>query len=290
MPVTDAIPEPVPPVDLSNCEREPIHIPGAIQPHGALLALDTSRRRAARVMAAAGTERFTGRPAAEWLGADLAAVLDDPSARAVADQLERGDLAGVNPLPVRWRHPSLAAIALCDGILHRHDGLTLLELEPRREPAAHLFHAVQAALQRLQATGDLPAACEAMAREVRRLTGFDRVMIYRFGADWDGEVLAEDKADGMVGHLGHRFPASDIPAQARALYTQNPIRCIPDVNYTPAPIAVDRRRRPLDLSFSVLRSVSPIHLEYLRNMACATWPCRLRRRSRCCGRIGGSGA
>jgi two-component system, chemotaxis family, sensor kinase Cph1 len=80
-------------------------------------------------------------------------------------------------------------------------------------------------------------------------------------------VIAEDKADVMVGYLGHRFPASDIPAQARALYTQNPIRCIPDVNYTPAPIAVDRRRKLLDLSFSILRSVSPIHLEYLRNMA-----------------------
>ncbi len=259
--------EQISPGDLSACDREPIHVPGAIQPHGALLAWD--ERRGTRLVAAAGTETFTGRRPDEWLGKDLSEVLDDASAQAVTDHLRRGDLTGVNPLPIRWRRESPAAAGeVFDGILHRHGGLALLETEARCAPDGNLFHVVQSAVRRLQAADSRAALCDAMAREVRRLTGFDRVMIYRFGEEWDGEVVAEDRSESAVGYLGHRFPASDIPAQARALYAQNPVRCIPDANYTPAPIAVDPRcGEPIDLSFSVLRSVSPVHIEYLRNMA-----------------------
>ena len=110
---------------------------------------------------------------------------------------------------------------------------------------------------------------QSAAREARRLTGFDRVMIYRFLRDGSGSVAAEDKAEALPPFLNHRYPASDIPKQARELYLRNPIRVIPDVSYTPAPLVPTLNpatRTPLDMSECTLRSVSPIHVQYLKNM------------------------
>jgi light-regulated signal transduction histidine kinase (bacteriophytochrome) len=104
---------------------------------------------------------------------------------------------------------------------------------------------------------------------VRGLTGFDRVMVYRFDPDWNGEVVAEERRDDLEPFLGLHFPASDIPAQARALYLRNWLRLIPDARYAPVPLVPERNPhdgRPLDLGASTLRSVSPVHLEYLANM------------------------
>ena len=104
---------------------------------------------------------------------------------------------------------------------------------------------------------------------MRRLTGFDRVMIYRFDEDWNGQVVAEDRADGLNSFLGLRYPASDIPAQARALYRSQWLRLIVDVGYRPVPLVPPLNPltgRPLDLSHASLRSVSPVHVEYLHNM------------------------
>jgi light-regulated signal transduction histidine kinase (bacteriophytochrome)/CheY-like chemotaxis protein len=127
-------------------------------------------------------------------------------------------------------------------------------------------------LERLEAAGSWRDLCHAAAVEVRRLTGFDKVMVYQFDAGWNGLVVAEDQVGGMDPYLGLRFPASDIPAQARELYRVSPIRLIPDAGYTASPIvpaAGAADVAPLDLSFAVLRSVSPVHLEYLRNMGVA---------------------
>ncbi|MFP2909760.1 GAF domain-containing protein, partial [Pyxidicoccus sp. 3LFB2] len=113
------------------------------------------------------------------------------------------------------------------------------------------------------------ALLQAAAEAVRELIGFDRVMVYRFHADWHGEVLAESRGADVDGFMGMHFPASDIPAQARALYTRNPLRLIADVNARPVglvPATLADTGRPLDLSGAALRSVSEVHLEYLRNM------------------------
>ena len=105
---------------------------------------------------------------------------------------------------------------------------------------------------------------------MRRITGFDRVMIYKFDPEWNGEVIAEAKAEDIGSYINHRFPASDIPSQARRLYALNSIRYIPTVDYRPAGLlGTADLAEPLDMSFSVLRSVSPIHLEYLKNMGVA---------------------
>jgi light-regulated signal transduction histidine kinase (bacteriophytochrome) len=110
------------------------------------------------------------------------------------------------------------------------------------------------------------------ADEVRRITGFDRVLVYRFDANWDGHVIAESRNDELPSYLDLWFPASDIPAQARELYRLNRLRLIADAGYNPVPLVPQldpRTDQPLDLSFSTLRSVSPIHIEYLHNMGVA---------------------
>jgi len=108
---------------------------------------------------------------------------------------------------------------------------------------------------------------QVAVREVRALTGFDRVMLYQFDDEWNGDVVAESRNEGVDSYLGLHFPHTDIPAQARALYLVNWLRYIPDATYQPVPLlAREPNQGPVDLSHSVLRSVSPIHLEYLANM------------------------
>ena len=106
-----------------------------------------------------------------------------------------------------------------------------------------------------------------MVDQVRLLTGFDRVMMYRFDSNWDGEVIAESREESLDSYLGNRFPASDIPAQARLLYTKNLVRMIADVEAVPVPLVLSGgERAAVDLSYSWLRSMSPVHVNYLRNM------------------------
>ena len=248
------------PVDLTSCDREPIHVPGAIQPHGALLAL----RGAAVAQVSDNVEAILGLPVAEVLGRPLAEVIDAPSAAAVAAALAGDRLQEENPLRVSARGRSF------DGIVHRHQGAAILELEPRaasQDPGLH--HPLRRALIALQNAQTLAQLCGVAVQEVRRLTGFERVILYRFDESGHGSVEAEDKEPALDPYLGLHYPASDIPLQARQLYLQNWLRIIPDARYTPARLVPALRPEtgaPLDLSFSVLRSVSPIHLEYMANM------------------------
>jgi len=247
---------------LLGCDEEPIRIPGSVQPHGVLLAV--TEPDLAVVVASAN--------AAELFGCEVAG-------RALADLLPPGDLsrllgglAGeldqVNPMRVRVPGTELDV----DLVVHRADGLLVTEWEPvgSTEPGDAAWHRrVASVLQRLSDTATLEQLTAVLAADVRTLTGFDRVMIYRFDAEWNGEVVAEDRADFVEPYLGLRFPASDIPAQAWALYATNWLRLIPDAGYRPVPLspAVNPLTgQPLDLSGGILRSVSPVHLEYLANM------------------------
>jgi chemotaxis family two-component system sensor kinase Cph1 len=159
-----------------------------------------------------------------------------------------------------------------DGVLHRNGTVTILELEPIRAPEPVVDRPFRDAVIRLQRVRTVADLCVVAASQLRTLTGFDRVMVYRFHGDGHGEVVAEDRAREMEPLLGHHYPAADIPRQARQLYTLNPIRVIPDARYTPVPL-VGRRDMggdvTLDLTFASLRGVSPVHLEYLANMGVA---------------------
>lgn len=257
--------------DLTICDREPIHIPGRIQPHGLLLALSEPDLLILQV--SANIEQQLGIAPSSLLGQPLSSLLGDHDLAYLRSVLVLDDLEQ-NPLYV-WTVPLSPTQQQFDGVVHRHGGVLILELEPASpaaSPAPDFFRLVKLAVARLQRAPTLAEFCHAASREVRALTGFDRVMIYRFDADGHGSVIAEAVAEGLEPYLGLHYPASDIPQQARALYLRNWLRLIPSVDYTPAelvPPLTPGTQSPLDLSYATLRSVSPVHLEYLSNMGVA---------------------
>ena len=268
------------PVDLSNCEREPIHIPGSVQPRGALIAVSDPDFVVQQV--SENLADLIGIPWAEALGRPLAGVLGRSAAEAVIRSASAfGDLRERNPIEITLDVDG-EPIPM-DALLHRAvirpdagelPGSSLVvELEPARGPRPFSFpntyQSLRGTIGELNRAATLQDLYDITAEAVRTLTGFDRVMVYRYDEDYNGEVVAEAKLAELNSFLGLHYPASDIPAQARALYEKNWIRLISDVDYEPArlhPTDHPRSGRPLDLTYSTLRSVSPIHLEYLRNM------------------------
>ncbi|KQS98502.1 SpoIIE family protein phosphatase [Cellulomonas sp. Leaf395] len=261
------------PVDLDNCAREPIHVPGSIQPRGVLLAV--TEPDLVVVHTSQNVSQIVGLPVDDVLGHDLQHALGPDAANAIEHHVRTwGNLRARNPLLVE------VAGVEHDVVLHRvlrgDSTLLVVELEPSSGPRPFSFpntyQAVRGAVEQLNHAHDLAQLYEITAREVRALTGFDRVMIYRFDDEYNGEVVAEAKRPDLNPFLGLHYPASDIPPQARALYEQNWVRLISDVGYTPSRIVPgldDDTGEPLDLTHSILRSVSPVHLEYLGNMGVA---------------------
>jgi light-regulated signal transduction histidine kinase (bacteriophytochrome) len=249
-------------VDLDACAQEPIRIPGAIQPHGALLVVDPRslerRHASANLRAVVGFDLPPG-----------ASLRDLPAAASLVGELGRWS-AGEDSAFLR-------TVALGDRVRQVFGHLTsqglILEFEepPRSEAETMegLYPRLRGFLGAIGAARDVPAIAEAAVREVRALTGFNRVLLYQFDEAGDGTVLAEDGDGVLPSYRGLRFPASDIPPQARELYRLNRIRLIVSADYAPSPVEpavspVDGQ--PLDLSMAALRSVSPVHLEYMRNM------------------------
>lgn len=255
------------PVDLDNCAREPIHIPGSVQPRGVLLVVHDD----VVVQVTANVAELLGRGVDDVLGHPLGEVLGTAAAAAVvAHAAAPGDVRDRNPVLLR-----LPDGTPWDAFLHHPPGTDLLavELEPAQgaQPLTYTdtYQHVRGSIAALSRARSLTELYDVAAREVRRLTGFDRVMVYRFDADHNGEVVAEAKRADLNAFLGLHYPATDIPAQARALYEKNWIRLISDVGYTPSPLVPSLNPvtgAPLDLTHAVLRSVSPIHIEYLGNM------------------------
>jgi light-regulated signal transduction histidine kinase (bacteriophytochrome) len=255
-------------VDLTNCDDEPIQIPGSILPHGAMLVVDCATF--AVIQAAGDTDRLVGLPIAALLGHDVGCCLTSGQVVHLRHLSESGSLEQ----PIHFLDPSFRVVPGCpaDASVHRSDGALVIEWEAAdlNDPyAADPLAAVRAMLRRTDSTVSTAALCTAAAEAVRATTGFDRVMVYRFLDDASGRVIAESKADHMPSFLDHHFPASDIPIQARALYARTILRLIPEVDYVPAPLVPTLNSatgRPLDMSFATLRDVSPVHREYLRNM------------------------
>jgi two-component system sensor histidine kinase/response regulator len=249
-------------IDLTFCEHEPITIPGSIQPHGALLVLRGIELTV--VQASTNLPLFLEVDPEEIFGQTVVQCFDQASAHALGEAAQWDDPSRANPLLLVRRDTPNDRF---DGFLHRCGTELVLELE--RAQLDVVVPSARGALPSLQNATTVEDACWIAARETRRLTGFDRVMIYRFADDWSGEVVAEAREEGVDSYLGTRFPASDIPKQARELYTRKLLGFIPNVNYSPVPMLTWEPGPPLDMSRCVLRSVSPIHLEYLRNMGVA---------------------
>ncbi len=264
----DVLP-PIGVIGLSNCKSEPIHMPGAIQPHGVLLAADPVSLIV--IQFGGDTRRLLGRTPEEVLGQGLDALIGESAvARLSEPAIQNAALARSGlalDVEVKDRRRPLDAIA------HLNDGVLIVEIEPRRsEPSVKPLTLVQAMIGRVVQERKPLDFLQAVSREVRSATGYDRVMVYRFQPDDSGAVIVEAKADRLKSYMGLHYPASDIPKQARDLYLRNRIRSIPDAGYAPAPLQPPLNPltgRPLDLSQSVLRSVSPVHIEYLHNMGVA---------------------
>jgi PAS domain S-box-containing protein len=253
-----------PEIDLSLCEQEPIHIPGAIQPHGAMLAARIDSWLVTH--ASANLATFLEHQPKSVLGQPLEEVIGD-AARGIMKAVAASDRTALNRC----------------GFFRRQDGETIhlrafpsgrhicvdIEREDVKESRAASMEDLQSLIENLrQATGRVEL-CELVARGLKEISGYDRVMAYRFDVAGHGEVIAEACAEHLQAYLGHRYPASDIPKQARQLYLRQRVGMIADSNYEPATLLTDPNFHdgtPLDLTHSTFRSVSPVHREFMRNM------------------------
>lgn len=249
------------PVDLTNCDREPIHIPGAIQAHGCLLACDADAaivlRHSANAAAMLGlSEIVAGTPIHQLIGPD--------ATHAMRNALSTSHAAS---RPALLLGVGLPSGRLFDIAIHAYKSTVIVEFEPVSRPGQPLQIA-RDMIGRIGAIDSVDHLIEQTARLVRGVLAYDRVMIYRFEEDGAGKVISESRRPDLESFLGQYFPASDIPKQARELYLRNTIRVISDAGGERVPIEpeLDRSGQALDLSFAHLRAVSPIHCEYLRNM------------------------
>lgn len=251
-------------VDLSNCDREPIHLLGSIQPFGFLLGVS---REWIIMHASENAGTWLKKPAREIVGTPLSEYFSADAIHSIRTRLQL--LAGPESVERMFRAQLSTNGPLFDVAVHSTPQAIFIEAEPSL-PAGEFdpVSLVRSMLTRVQAAKDFDRFCHEAARQLRALIGFDRVMIYRFDQDEAGEVIAESVRTDLVKFLGLRYPASDIPRQARLLYTRNLLRIISDIDAVPVPIASDASQggEPIDLSMSILRSVSPIHIEYLKNM------------------------
>lgn len=251
-------------VDLTNCDREPIHIPGSVQSHGCMLALDANLssvlRHSSNAQAFLGVKNdINGRRIESVIGEDATHALrnalatsSDPKRPALVFALEIGGKT-------------------FDVAVHQFKGTTIVEFEPAGSQSKQPLQLARLLIARLRDIDNPDRLIQSAARLLQAIVGYDRVMVYHLEHDGSGRVVAEVKRGDLESFFGQYFPASDIPRQARELYLRNTIRVISDVDGVPTPVAptLDASGEPLDLTYAHLRSVSPIHCEYLRNMGVA---------------------
>ncbi|HEY6917187.1 MAG TPA: HWE histidine kinase domain-containing protein, partial [Allosphingosinicella sp.] len=259
-------PPTVEPVNLTNCDREPIHILGAIQPIGFLLALTSDWMV---VRASRNSDAYLGETPEQLIGRPLAEIFTPHAMHSLRNRLAM--LRGADGVERIFDCPLTPEGKRYDIAIHLSGGQIVIEAEPASDEHGDATGIVRSMTGRLDQVDGMAAFFNEGARQVRALTGYDRVMVYRFSPDGSGEVVAEAVKPAIGSFLGLHYPATDIPAQARELYRRNLLRVITDVDAEPVPIepALDATGRPLDLSLSILRSVSPIHIEYLKNMGVA---------------------
>lgn len=255
-------------VDTTNCDREPIHIAGAILPHGAMLVFDPDTFEI--LQAAGDTAHLLDKPIGDLLGSSAETIFNPRQVAHLRALSVKFDLAKPRHLldPVLRIDPERPL----DASLHRSAGALVLELEAADTEdrfAADPLAGVEEMIQGFDDAESLQALCQLAAERVRTVAGYDRVLVYRFMHDESGWVIAESREPHLEPFLDLHYPAADIPQQARALYVKSWLRLITQVDYDPAPLVPANNPRtgePLDMSYAILRDVSPIHRQYLRNM------------------------
>jgi chemotaxis family two-component system sensor kinase Cph1 len=259
-------------VNLLHLKQPDINTLTKVQPHGVLLVLQESDLSILQV--SANTRTTFGLPPEEVLGKTLDDVLDVYQVDQFRAGLRYDNLDIMNPTKV-WVRRNGDDYAVYDAIFHRNEaGFLILELEPALTqdniPFLSFYHLARASIGQLEAnTTDLAEFCRIIVHEVRQVTGFDRVMLYKFDDDGHGEVLAEEKLDDMESYLGLHFPESDVPQPARKMFLSNWIRVIPNASADPVdllPAINPVTNQATDLVMSILRQPYHCHIEYLHHM------------------------
>ncbi len=251
-------------VTITNCESEPIHIPGSIQPHGFLLGVTESDHSI--IYCSQNCEKYLSHPATEILGKSLTHFFSEEEIAKFKLYYQSEDRYLARPFVFSIQDKSYNTSA------HLSGSCIVMEFEPFVEDtleSPNLYMQTKRFVYHTDRADSLITLCQDIANETKLITGYDRVMIYRFDKDSNGQVIAESKNDDLESWLGLHYPHTDIPVQARELYVRNHIRMIADINYTPVPLFARGEvgdTTTVDLSLSSLRSVSPIHIEYLKNM------------------------
>jgi light-regulated signal transduction histidine kinase (bacteriophytochrome) len=254
-------------VDLSSCDRELIQYPEAIQPHGVMLTVD--EHSSTILHASANCADLLGKGPQAIIGRSASGILG----RSEQDLLASLRRMALDSGPVHVVRESYVASDRGTNLFaHRCGGLIILELEAapeRQAPSPNLYSELRTDIARLQETKNLQEFFDLAVLKIRTFTGYDRVMAYRFDEDGSGEVMAESRREDLEAYLGLHYPASDIPAPARRMFSLSWIRHLPDVDYVPVPLVGAKSpliTGPVDMSFAGLRSVSVMYTDYLRNM------------------------
>ncbi|MEO6284474.1 MAG: ATP-binding protein [Dyadobacter sp.] len=253
-------------VNLTNCESEPIHIPGSIQPHGFLLGL--TKKSYLIDFCSANSADYVRLTPEQVLGKSLAAIFTESEAENFKVYVEADVIDSAKPFVFVVNGTSF------NTTVHESGENLILEFEPFPDGTLNLpnlYNQTRKFVSSMERSSHLTELCQEIANETRAITGYDRVMIYQFDEEYNGEVIAESKTEELNSFAGQKYPHTDIPVQARELYIRNPLRMIADINYTPVPLltidnSIEKSNKSLDLSLSILRSVSPMHIEYLKNM------------------------
>jgi chemotaxis family two-component system sensor kinase Cph1 len=281
---------------LEDCTEESVFAPGYIQPHGILLVLQEPHLTIVQV--SENVEHFFGLAATALVGKSLDQLFSLAQVQRITTFLLQDNVERCNPFELEAHVTNTLPTPLSFGntnssnseasentkistqtfrsSLHRTADRLLLELEPQPSTesihSTQFYHHLQAVILNLRSTTTLAALTQVLAEEVKALTGFDRVMVYRFEADEHGVVIAEAKEKPLESYLGLHYPATDIPVPARKLFLHHSVRQIPNVNYSPARLVWTNstpKAAPLDLKNCILRGVPPCHVEYLQNMGVA---------------------
>jgi light-regulated signal transduction histidine kinase (bacteriophytochrome) len=278
---------------LTNCDREPIHVPGTIQPHGILLVVDPVDLMIRQ--ASINGEPAFRRPIDQIVRCPLRDILNPVWLELIEATID----AGFDSPTATFVAGSGAPLSIHRGSQHQGSQNTddanstsgfhlmahvteagiVLEFEQndfypcaKEPPAASRGLPLRELMRRLGEAKTIEAMGDAICGAVEAQTQFDRVLLYRFEPNWNGIVVSERNNGRLPSYLHHRFPAHDIPAQARELYRVNPVRIIPSADFVPVtlvPVISPATNKPLDMTAAVLRSVSPVHIQYMQNMQTA---------------------
>jgi light-regulated signal transduction histidine kinase (bacteriophytochrome) len=254
-----------PPAEHSY-DWDPLHMPGSVQSYGVLLVADPKTRQVR--LASANAAEILGVPAADIVDRSYLALCDSEREKsAIKDAVSHDTILFANPMRLTVKGQAF------DAVFHSHAGLHLIEIEPCNPASAAYAEMANHAVEEMFDPATVEELYQRAVRVVRGVTGFDRVMLYRFDARYNGQVLAESSREGIGSFLGLFFPSSDIGARVRQLYLENFTRYIPDIG-APAhklmgvhgPSGGGDSAMPIDLSHANLRSVQPCHIDYLKNM------------------------